>query len=93
VCSDDEDSSWKVRRAAAGALAAVFRAYPTVIVALYARCAGRLVSRFREREESVKLEVFKSFSALIAQVRSPLSVLCIITSLCGAQTPTRLPSL
>lgn len=68
LCSDDEDSSWKVRRAAAGALAAVFRAYPTVIVALYARCAGRLVSRFREREESVKLEVFKSFSALIAQV-------------------------
>jgi cullin-associated NEDD8-dissociated protein 1 len=61
--SDDEDCSWKVRRAAAklsGALVAAASARgPDALAALFAPGAllPALVGRFREREESVRLDV------------------------------------
>jgi len=66
--SDDDDQSWKVRRAAARVLAAAAAAYPDSLPAIYRRVAPELVGRFREREESVKLDVFAAYGELLRQV-------------------------
>lgn len=65
--NDDEDTSWKVRRAACLLVVALVAAYPEHAAALYAQCRPTLQTRFKEREESVKLEVFVAFSALVRQ--------------------------
>lgn len=69
--SDDEDVSWKVRRAAAKCLATIVCAYPDRFADVYARACPALLARFREREESVKIDVFQAFIALLRQVRPP----------------------
>jgi len=66
--SDDEDASWKVRRASAKALAAATAAYPDALPTIYAKAAGELVNRFREREENVKGDVFAAYITLARQV-------------------------
>jgi cullin-associated NEDD8-dissociated protein 1 len=65
--SDDEDISWKVRRAAIKCIHATIAARLRPIDQLYADYGQVLVSRFREREEAVKLDVFTAFSALLRQ--------------------------
>jgi cullin-associated NEDD8-dissociated protein 1 len=66
---DDDDASWKVRRCAA-------KVFYTLISTrsngdlledgtLYERVAPALVSRFKEREESVRLEVLSTLSCLV----------------------------
>ncbi|KAG2500009.1 hypothetical protein HYH03_002291 [Edaphochlamys debaryana] len=67
--SDDEDMSWKVRRAAARILSALVARYPDSLPALYRAALGELVGRFeREREEGVKADVFAALGELLAQV-------------------------
>lgn len=67
--SDDEDHSWKVRRAAAGLFVELVRANPDAVPQLYgARPA--LAKRFKEREESVKLDVFNAVRACPARCAS-----------------------
>lgn len=66
---DDDDSSWKVRRCAAKVL------YTLIMTrgkgellddgTLYSRVAPALVSRFKEREETVRLEVLATLIALV----------------------------
>lgn len=65
--NDDEDTSWKVRRAACLLVVALVAAYPEHSAALYSECRPTLQARFKEREESVKLDVFVAFSALVRQ--------------------------
>ncbi|KAK9835209.1 hypothetical protein WJX81_005880 [Elliptochloris bilobata] len=65
--SDDEDVSWKVRRAAAKCLATIVSAFPDRFSDIYARACPALLARFREREESVKIDVFQAFIALLRQ--------------------------
>jgi hypothetical protein len=57
--SDDEDTSWKVRRAAAKAVSAVVTHYPDLLAEVYPQVAPVLLPRFREREETVKQDVFQ----------------------------------
>eukprot|EP00195_Chlamydomonas_chlamydogama_P007020 CAMPEP_0202892974 /NCGR_PEP_ID=MMETSP1392-20130828/2632_1 /ASSEMBLY_ACC=CAM_ASM_000868 /TAXON_ID=225041 /ORGANISM="Chlamydomonas chlamydogama, Strain SAG 11-48b" /LENGTH=1235 /DNA_ID=CAMNT_0049577131 /DNA_START=157 /DNA_END=3864 /DNA_ORIENTATION=- len=66
--SDDEDMSWKVRRAAAKCLSAAVSAYPDALPELYRRSAEPLIARFREREENVLVDVFAAFIELCHQV-------------------------
>eukprot|EP00878_Enallax_costatus_P002222 GHUV01002394.1.p1 GENE.GHUV01002394.1~~GHUV01002394.1.p1 ORF type:complete len:958 (+),score=265.35 GHUV01002394.1:286-3159(+) len=66
--SDDEDMSWKVRRAAAKLISALVHAYPDQLSDIYSKAAGELVSRFREREENVKADVFAAYCDLLRQV-------------------------
>ena len=63
--SDDDDTSWKVRRAAAKVLSAIVVGRGALKLGEVLR---RLVSRFREREENVKMDVFATFNDLLAQV-------------------------
>lgn len=67
--SDDDDSSWKIRRCAAKALYAIIstRSNGDLLEngTLYDRIAPVLVSRFKEREENVRLEVLTTLASLI----------------------------
>ena len=63
--SDDDDISWKVRRAAAKLLTAIIVSYPDTLPEIYREVAPMLISRFNEREESVRVEIFTSFRELV----------------------------
>jgi len=66
---DDEDASWKVRRCAAKVLYTLIstRSNGDLLEdgTLYERVAPALVTRFREREDNVRLEVMATLSNLI----------------------------
>ena len=66
--SDDEDTSWKVRRAAAKAVSAVIHSFPELLPNIFSQAAPALVGRFREREETVKADIFSTFTDLLRQV-------------------------
>ncbi|XP_059648314.1 cullin-associated NEDD8-dissociated protein 1 [Cornus florida] len=65
--SDDEDVSWKVRRAAAKCLAALVVSRPELLSKLYEEACPKLIDRFKEREENVKMDVFNTFIELLRQ--------------------------
>ncbi|KAF5731795.1 cullin-associated NEDD8-dissociated protein 1 [Tripterygium wilfordii] len=65
--TDDEDVSWKVRRAAAKCLAALIVSRPEMLGKLYEEACPKLIERFREREENVKMDVFNTFIELVRQ--------------------------
>ncbi|RWR90283.1 cullin-associated NEDD8-dissociated protein 1 isoform X1 [Cinnamomum micranthum f. kanehirae] len=65
--SDDEDASWKVRRAAAKCLAAIIVSRPEMLSKLYREACPKLIERFKEREENVKMDVFNTFIELLRQ--------------------------
>lgn len=65
--SDDEDSSWKIRRAAARLLQAVLATRSELLAEFYKSVAPLLISRLNEREESVRLEIFAALEVLIKQ--------------------------
>ena len=66
--SDDEDVSWKVRRAAAKSLQAIIESYPDVLKDIYPKAATALIGRFKEREENVKSDIFQTFAELVKQI-------------------------
>ena len=66
--SDDEDVSWKVRRAAAKCLQAIIESYPDLLKDIYPKSATALIGRFREREENVKSDIFQTFVDLVKQI-------------------------
>jgi cullin-associated NEDD8-dissociated protein 1 len=55
---DDDDSSWKVRRSAVRVIDAIIKSRPEMLSQFYVVLVEKLVSRFVEREENVKLEIF-----------------------------------
>lgn len=63
--SDDGDHSWKVRRGAIRCIHAIISGQLLASDVLYAKFGLFLVSRFKEREENVKLDVFDAFMALL----------------------------
>ncbi|XP_049401360.1 cullin-associated NEDD8-dissociated protein 1 [Solanum stenotomum] len=65
--TDDEDVSWKVRRAAAKCLAALVVTRPEMLSKLYEQACPKLIDRFKEREENVKMDVFSTFTELLRQ--------------------------
>ncbi|KAL8527650.1 hypothetical protein ACS0TY_005482 [Phlomoides rotata] len=65
--TDDEDVSWKVRRAAAKCLAALIVSRPEMLSRLYEEACPKLIDRFKEREENVKMDVFNTFIELLRQ--------------------------
>ncbi|KAK6159683.1 hypothetical protein DH2020_003064 [Rehmannia glutinosa] len=64
--TDDEDVSWKVR-AAAKCLAALIVSRPEMLSRLYEEACPKLIDRFKEREENVKMDVFNTFIELLRQ--------------------------
>jgi len=67
--SDDDDMSWKVRRAAAKCLEAVISTRRDLLPELYRIVSPALIARFKEREENVKSDIFHAYMALLKQTR------------------------
>ncbi|KDQ17665.1 hypothetical protein BOTBODRAFT_172104 [Botryobasidium botryosum FD-172 SS1] len=66
--SDDEDTSYKVRRSATKLLSAVISTRPALLVTFLRSVSPVLISRFGDREESVRLEVWSTYGVLLKQI-------------------------
>lgn len=67
--SDNDDLSWKVRRASAKCLETIVLARPDLINDFFVMMSPVLISRFKEREETVKADIIQTFVALTKQTR------------------------
>lgn len=67
--SDDDDLSWKVRRASAKCLEAMVTNRRDLVSYFYLNVAPTLVSRFKEREETVRADIIQIFVSLLKQTR------------------------
>lgn len=65
--SDDEDMSYKIRRSATKLLAAIASTRPELLVSIYKDVSPVLISRFGDREETVRLEVWATYVVLLNQ--------------------------
>ncbi|KAF9560250.1 TIP120-domain-containing protein [Agrocybe pediades] len=65
--SDDEDTSYKIRRSATKLLAAVIGTRPDRLTRTYKDISPVLISRFGDREETVRLEIWATYSTLLTQ--------------------------
>ena len=76
--SDDDDASWKVRRCAAKALYAIISTRSNGDLldngVLYDKIAPVLISRFKEREENVRLEILATLASLIRKTGEGISL-------------------
>uniref|UniRef100_A0A2K6F4B7 Cullin associated and neddylation dissociated 1 n=1 Tax=Propithecus coquereli TaxID=379532 RepID=A0A2K6F4B7_PROCO len=85
--SDDDDMSWKVRRAAAKCLDAVVSTRHEMLPEFYKTVSPALISRFKEREENVKADVFHAYLSLLKQTRPVQSWLCDPDAMEQGETP------
>ncbi|KAL1244855.1 Cullin-associated NEDD8-dissociated protein [Trichinella spiralis] len=67
--SDDDDMSWKVRRAAAKCLEAAVNTRRNRICEFHQTIIPRLIERFKEREESVRCDLFNVLLSLLKRTR------------------------
>nr|POF13630.1 cullin-associated nedd8-dissociated protein 1, c-terminal part [Quercus suber] len=67
---DEDDVSWKVRRCSAKALHALIQTLDANDPAIYGQIAPALISRFKEREESVRTEIISTLAFLVAKTGS-----------------------
>ncbi|RLO07596.1 hypothetical protein DYB28_000406 [Aphanomyces astaci] len=63
--SDDDDASWKVRRAALRVVSAIIGTRRELLELIYNQYSETLINRFKEREESVRIDVFGVVSDLL----------------------------
>ena len=62
---DDDDTSWKVRRASIKTIDVIISSRPELLRQLYQRYAKKLVDRFKERDDNVKCNILDSFQTLL----------------------------
>lgn len=67
--SDDDDMSWKVRRAAAKCLEVLISTRQELVEDFYRSLSPALIARFKEREENVKSDIFHAYVALLKNTR------------------------
>ena len=63
--NDDDDSSWKVRRAATRVISAFLSGKDETLVNFFDSICACLVSKFRERVSSVKIEIMLAFRNML----------------------------
>jgi cullin-associated NEDD8-dissociated protein 1 len=62
---EDDDTSWKVRKAAVKVIYAAIKSRPDLQTKFYESCADELISRFREREDNVRVDVLACFTSVL----------------------------
>ncbi|KAI0040026.1 TIP120-domain-containing protein [Auriscalpium vulgare] len=67
--SDEEDTSYKIRRSATKLLGAIIGTRPELLVPLYKEVSPVLISRFDDREETVRLEIWATYVGLLTQTK------------------------
>ncbi|KAG6828860.1 hypothetical protein H0H92_006567 [Tricholoma furcatifolium] len=65
--SDDEDTSYKIRRSATKLLAAIIGTRPELLTPIYKAVSPVLISRFGDRESTVRLEIWATYATLLNQ--------------------------
>ncbi|ORX91195.1 Cullin-associated NEDD8-dissociated protein 1 [Basidiobolus meristosporus CBS 931.73] len=65
--SDDDDISWKVRRSASKVFSAIISTRHELLPKLYETVAPALIARFKEREETVRVDILQTFITLLRQ--------------------------
>lgn len=68
--SDDDDMSWKVRRAAAKCIEGIISTRTDMIIEFYNDVSPQLIKRFKEREENVKVDIYHAYISLLKQTRA-----------------------
>lgn len=63
--SDDDDGSWKVRKSAVKVILAAIVTRHDLLPTLYDKCADLLISRFKDREETVRMDVIAALTSLV----------------------------
>jgi cullin-associated NEDD8-dissociated protein 1 len=66
---DEEDTSYKIRRAATKMLTAVISTRPELLGTLYKDVSPVLISRFGDRESTVRLEIWNTYVILLRQTQ------------------------
>ncbi|PBK61875.1 ARM repeat-containing protein [Armillaria solidipes] len=64
---DDEDQSYKIRRSSTKLLSALITTRPELLTSMYKDVSPVLISRFGDREDTVKLEVWATYVILLNQ--------------------------
>ncbi|KAJ1350296.1 Cullin-associated NEDD8-dissociated protein 1 [Parelaphostrongylus tenuis] len=67
--SDDDDMSWKVRRASAKTIEAMILSRRDQLTASVKSLGPLLISRLREREENVRVDIYNAYIAILSQAR------------------------
>lgn len=62
---EDDDTSWKVRRAAVKLIEAIINSRPDLLRVVYKTYARLLAERFKERDENVKCNILEAFRSLL----------------------------
>lgn len=68
--SDDDDMSWKVRRASAKCIEGIISTRTDMILDFYSDVSPQLIRRFKEREENVKVDIYHAYISLLKQTRA-----------------------
>ena len=63
--SDDDDNTWKIRRAAVRVISAIASCRHDILPFIFKNYGGALVDRFKEREESVRVDILATFTQLL----------------------------
>ncbi|GAA5893687.1 hypothetical protein JCM6882_007878 [Rhodosporidiobolus microsporus] len=88
---DEDDTSWKVRRSATKLLTSIVSTRPDLLSSFYKTVSPALIARFGDREETVRVEVWATYTALLRQTRAlvrPSSVTGVgAGGVGGAMTP------
>ena len=69
---DDDDTSFKVRRSATKLLTACIQTRPDLLANFYKTVSPALIARFGEREPTVRVEVWATYTALLKQTKAAL---------------------
>ncbi|KAK4057022.1 hypothetical protein OIO90_001922 [Microbotryomycetes sp. JL221] len=68
--TDDDDTSWKVRRASAKLLSSCISTKSRdMLSSFYQNISPVVIARFNEREETVRLEIWSMFTVLLTQTK------------------------